>query len=212
MRTQSALIGVGRAKRSPSLRTGRADLPHPALQSVVLPPRGLTGQRMGSRQGEQAQRGKESIQSRQHPFRPDRRFHPSPASPNLSGGFSPCSRHCVRFHRSVHPVSNHLRRLRLARARYPSAGRTGTASLRVFPPNGTRGFAFHSQAHHLTPAVSSSSSYGLAVHLLLLPTAPCDDAVAVGYKLRCLGEDFHLSDQVRSQAHECGSLPALSSQ
>src|SRR5215471_19416312 len=31
----------------PSLRTGRADLPHPALQSVVLPARGLTVQRMG---------------------------------------------------------------------------------------------------------------------------------------------------------------------
>ena len=28
-------------KHSPSLRTGRADLPHPALQSVVLPPRGV---------------------------------------------------------------------------------------------------------------------------------------------------------------------------
>src|SRR5215471_21274879 len=31
----------------PSLRTGRADLPHTALQSVVLPARGLTVQRMG---------------------------------------------------------------------------------------------------------------------------------------------------------------------
>jgi hypothetical protein len=31
---------------------------------------------------------------------------------------------------SDHSVSNHLRRLRLARARYPSAGRTETASLR----------------------------------------------------------------------------------
>ena len=34
-------IGVGRALSSPSLRTGQADLPHPALQSVVHL-RGLT--------------------------------------------------------------------------------------------------------------------------------------------------------------------------
>src|SRR5271157_3009886 len=38
---------------SPSLRTGQADLPHPALQSVVLPPRGLTGGGMGRHQREQ---------------------------------------------------------------------------------------------------------------------------------------------------------------
>jgi len=31
-------IGVGTAQRRPSLRTGLADLPHPALRSVVLPP------------------------------------------------------------------------------------------------------------------------------------------------------------------------------
>ena len=39
-----ALFDRGREsarKHSPSLRTGRADLPHPALQSVVLPPRGV---------------------------------------------------------------------------------------------------------------------------------------------------------------------------
>jgi len=37
-------IGVGRTEwpRPPSLRTGLADLPHPALQLVVLPQRGLT--------------------------------------------------------------------------------------------------------------------------------------------------------------------------
>ena len=37
-----ALIGVGRASCSPSLRTVQADLPHTALQSVVLPGEGLT--------------------------------------------------------------------------------------------------------------------------------------------------------------------------
>src|SRR5207245_125860 len=52
---ESRLLG------SPSLRTGRADLPHPALRSVVLPPRGLTGQSMGITQGEEPQLGKESV-------------------------------------------------------------------------------------------------------------------------------------------------------
>src|SRR6516164_7909726 len=42
--------GIGRA---PSLRTGQAVLPHPALQSVVLPPRGLTGQGMSLSSGEE---------------------------------------------------------------------------------------------------------------------------------------------------------------
>ena len=39
---------------SPSLRTGQADFPHPALQLVVLPPRGLTGQRIGALQRKEA--------------------------------------------------------------------------------------------------------------------------------------------------------------
>jgi hypothetical protein len=34
-------IGVGTALCRPSLRTGLADFPHPALQLVVLPRRGL---------------------------------------------------------------------------------------------------------------------------------------------------------------------------
>jgi len=39
------LIGVGKTECClglPSLRTGQAGLPHPALQSVVLPCKGLT--------------------------------------------------------------------------------------------------------------------------------------------------------------------------
>ena len=54
---------------------------------------------------------------------------------------------------------------------------------------GTRGFATALQARHLSPAESSSvsflmgkASYGLVVHLLLLPTPSHDDAVAVGYR------------------------------
>ncbi len=54
---------------------------------------------------------------------------------------------------------------------------------------GTRSFATALQARHLSPAESSSVSflmgkvsYGLVVHLLLLPTPSRDDAVAVGYR------------------------------
>src|SRR6202012_3559564 len=45
----------------PSLRTGRADLPHPALQSVVLPARGLTGLSVGCDEGEQPKLSKEGV-------------------------------------------------------------------------------------------------------------------------------------------------------
>src|SRR5262245_5787951 len=46
---------------SPSLRTGRADLPHPALQLMVHLRGGLTNLRMGNCQRVQAMRGKESF-------------------------------------------------------------------------------------------------------------------------------------------------------
>src|SRR5947209_16922062 len=58
------LIGVGRTgwfPGPPSLRTGHADLPHPALRLVVLPPRGLTGLRIGCGKGEQPLLSKEGI-------------------------------------------------------------------------------------------------------------------------------------------------------
>jgi len=56
-----------------------------------------------------------------------------------------------------------------------------TPQLDSFPFSGLD-FAFDRQARRLHPAVSSSLSYGLVVHLLLLPTSPRDDAVAVGYR------------------------------
>src|SRR5207253_8340910 len=46
---------------SPSLRTGRADFPHPALQSVVLPARGLAGQGMGFLQAIEPKLGKVGV-------------------------------------------------------------------------------------------------------------------------------------------------------
>src|SRR5208283_6212266 len=57
----AATIGVGRGTASPSLRTGLADLPHPALQLVVLPPRGLANRIIGVLQAEQPMFGKEGI-------------------------------------------------------------------------------------------------------------------------------------------------------
>ncbi len=71
-------------------------------------------------------------------------------------------------------------------------------------PTGTRGFVFRQQTRLITPAESSFLSYGRAAHLLLLSTPRHHDAVAVGYKLRLLGKDFHLSNQVRPQAHGHG--------
>ena len=48
-------------------------------------------------------------------------------------------------------------------------------------PHGSRLRHFHAGSP-TAQAESSSSSYGLVVHLLLLPTPPRDDAVAVGYR------------------------------
>ena len=55
---------------SPSLRTGQADFPHPALQSVVLPTRGLTRQGRGRSQREQPLLSEESV--RRLPMFPSR--------------------------------------------------------------------------------------------------------------------------------------------
>jgi hypothetical protein len=74
-------------------------------------------------------------------------------------------------------------------------------SLRLQPPPGSRrrfctlplssssvpicsglNFTISQQARQHWSAESSSLSYGWIVHLLLLPTSPHDDAVAVGYR------------------------------
>src|SRR5438132_13107026 len=49
-------------------------------------------------------------------------------------------------------------------------------------PSRVPDFTFRSQARHLHPAVSSSSSYGLVVHLLLLPTTHRCVAVTFSYR------------------------------
>src|SRR2546425_3875830 len=80
-----------RLDRSPSLRTGTADLPHPALQLVVLPPRGLM--RAHERQRENSMHFNEH----QHQLSPERRVN--------HRRFSSLSRfrhsRCYRRHRST---------------------------------------------------------------------------------------------------------------
>src|SRR3989441_13320738 len=53
-------------------------------------------------------------------------------------------------------------------------------------------FALGMQARQTCPAESSSSSYGLVVHLLLLPTPPPGDAVAFSFRPEsvCLKRTF----------------------
>ena len=69
---------------------------------------------------------------------------------------------------------------------------------RAFP-----GFAQTPQAHRSDQAEASSSSYGLAVRLLLLSTSLHGDAVAVSYMVYawCHEMDFHHPDMVRLRAH-----------
>jgi hypothetical protein len=57
-----------------------------------------------------------------------------------------------------------------------------TPQLVEFPDASGLGFAVTQQARQIWQAESSSSTYGWIVRLLLLPTPPRDDAVAVGYR------------------------------
>ena len=57
-----------------------------------------------------------------------------------------------------------------------------TPQLVGFPNSSGLGFTFTQQARQLCQAESSSLTYGWIVRLLLLPTPPHDDAVAVGYR------------------------------
>ena len=76
------------------------------------------------------------------------------------------------------------------------------------PASAGPGFTFLQQARRSRPAESSSSSYGLVVHLLLLPTPPRGDAVTFGYRPERVPQgDSHPFDHARSQAH-WGTRPA----
>jgi len=75
---------------------------------------------------------------------------------------------------SGHSVSNHLTAPAVAFAHNPSArqARSGLRLARAGSPVG--------------PAESSSSSYGLPVHLQLLPTSSRENAVTVDYRPECV--------------------------
>ena len=63
-------------------------------------------------------------------------------------------------------------------------------------------FALSEQAHRITPAESSSLSYGPTVRLRLLPTPLRADAVTFGYGVVAFsGTDFHRADMAPSRAH-----------
>jgi hypothetical protein len=64
------------------------------------------------------------------------------------------------------------------------------------------GFAIGKQAHHNGLPNRVYLYYGLIVHLPLLPTPPCGDAVTFGYGMpEHPDKDFHLADSMPLPAH-----------
>ena len=64
------------------------------------------------------------------------------------------------------------------------------------------GFALRGEARHDSRPNRVHLRYGLIVHLRLLSTPPCGDAVTFGYGVPDHpDEDLHLADSMRSQAH-----------
>jgi hypothetical protein len=106
---------------------------------------------------------------------------------------------------SDHSVSNHFRRLPEHTVWFPSGTYRGKRFLTAPTPrgaNGVLGFTPGQQARRQTKAESSSSSYGLVILLMQLPTPPLDDAVASDTKFRPnFDEDFHLADSFHLQSH-----------
>ena len=101
-----------------------------------------------------------------------------------------------------HPsVSTHLRMLRLVRARYPSTDRTEIASPRVFSQRelGASSFVSRLAASHRPYRVPYRTDEQFTS--CCSPPRVATTQLQADYKLRCLEEDFHLSDRVRSQAH-----------
>jgi hypothetical protein len=81
-----------------------------------------------------------------------------------------------------------------------------TPQLIEFPDASGLGFTVVPLAHQHWQAESSSLSYGWTVRLLLLPTPPRDDAVAVGYRpenvyLKGTSTPLFSTIIVRLQAH-----------
>jgi len=78
---------------------------------------------------------------------------------------------------SVHSASNHLMRPAVALARYPSAPRASHRGRWVWAS------PLACRLATTSGRIEFTSHCGLVVHLLLLPTPPRGDAVAIGYGL-----------------------------
>ena len=98
-------------------------------------------------------------------------------------------------------VSTHLRMLRLVRARYPSTDRTEIASPRVFSQRelGASSFVSRLAASHRPYRVPYRTDEQFTS--CCSPPRVATTQLQADYKLRCLEEDSHLSDRMRSQAH-----------
>jgi len=104
--------------------------------------------------------------------------------------------------RPSHPsVSTHLWMLRLVRARYPSTDRTEIASPRVFSQRelGASSFVSRLAASHRPHRVPYRTDEQFTS--CCSPPRVATTQLQADYKLRCLEEDSHLSDRMRSQAH-----------
>jgi hypothetical protein len=210
LRHCAGIIGVGRGSASPSLRTGLAGLPHPALRSVVLPSRGPANRIMSVRQAEQPLFGKEG------------------------NGYHGCSDSCARtgvwliqpgtlplpsvtqvspvhVHHlpgSPSPITPPLPTIALA----PVLSASWTSRLsRVWasplhpPPSRGQAQARQSARPYRVrhPPPPQGHAYGLPVRLALLSTPPRGDAVTVGYRTETgvPQGDLHLSDVARLWTH-----------
>jgi hypothetical protein len=128
---------------------------------------------------------------------------PGRGIPSLSRSSSPCltSRHLPDI---PTPTIQHRTGVAFQLVPFQRAGLpVPELSCRTQALFGTRGRA-SSHARRLASMFDRITfvSFGLSVRLPLLPTPPRGDAVTVGYMLEPIhGEDLHLSDDVRSQAH-----------
>jgi hypothetical protein len=101
-----------------------------------------------------------------------------------------------------HSVSTHLASPRRRFRTLPLSATSTRAGL---------GFVLPTRTRRVHPAVSSSSSYGLVIHLRLLPTSPRGDAVTVGYgpESACPGRTLtSLSVRACRRTWDAGHRPA----
>ena len=202
------------------------------------------------------------FQGRQHPLRPDRRFHPRPSGADLSGLLSRFRHSCRSMFRrsfrhvstSLHPFApSPLQGLLRSYGRSDSCPHGSSAlvcmnsgscheqvsliyphDLPIIPSPTTPvspdvAFARYPSARQASPWQGSGLRLSLAgsplspgrIEFVIIlrtdrspPVAPHPVLRRRSYSWlqtgeRLSGEDFHLSDRVRFQAHECGDLSPL---